>query len=69
MIFENQIRIHNPASGALVFLDIIDDKKMNSFGSTLKQISKSRILQQLDLHSFTLSAICLSSDGKTLVSG
>jgi len=37
--------------------------------STLKHISRSRILQELDLHSFTLSAIALSHNGKMLVSG
>ncbi|XP_023325857.1 cilia- and flagella-associated protein 57 [Eurytemora carolleeae] len=37
--------------------------------STLKQISNSRLMQELDLHTFTLSAISLSTDGKILVSG
>ena len=36
---------------------------------TLKQICQSRIVQEIDLHSFNLSSICLSGDGKVLVSG
>lgn len=36
---------------------------------TVKQIRKSRIEQEIDLHSFQLSSVCLSGDGKVLVSG
>ena len=36
---------------------------------TLKQISQSRIVQEIDLHSFDLSSICISNNGKVLVSG
>ena len=31
---------------------------------TVKQICQSRIVQEIDLHSFDLSSICLSPDGK-----
>ena len=36
---------------------------------TVKQIRRSRIEQEIDLHSFQLSSVCLSGDGKVLVSG
>ena len=36
---------------------------------TVKQISQSRIVQEIDLHSFDLSSICISNNGKVLVSG
>ena len=36
---------------------------------TVKHLSSSRIVQEIDLHSFVLSSICLSNNGKTLVSG
>ena len=48
-----------------------DNTTIYAVGSdkTVKQISESRILQEIDLHSFDLSSICLSPDGKVLVSG
>ena len=36
---------------------------------TVKHIAQSRIVQEIDLHSFVLSSICLSNNGATLVSG
>ena len=36
---------------------------------TVKQISQSRIVQEIDLHNFSLSSICISDNGKVLVSG
>ena len=36
---------------------------------TVKQMCKSSIVQEIDLHSFELSSICLSPNGKILVSG
>ena len=36
---------------------------------SVKQISQSKIVQEIDLHSFDLSSICVSGDGKILVSG
>ena len=48
-----------------------DSENIYSVGSdkTVKHLSKSRIVQEIDLHSFVLSSICLSNNGKSLVSG
>ena len=48
-----------------------DSENVYSVGSdkTVKHISRSRIVQEIDLHSFVLSSICLSSNGQSLVSG
>ena len=36
---------------------------------TVKHIAQSRIVQEIDLHSFALSSVCLSGDGRVLVAG
>ena len=43
-----------------------DSSTIYAVGSdrTVKQISQSRIVQEIDLHSFDLSSVCLSGDGK-----
>lgn len=48
-----------------------DSHTLYAVGSdrTLKQISRSRIEQEIDLHSFALSSVCLSGDGRVLVAG
>lgn len=48
-----------------------DAKNVYAVGSdkTVKHLTSSRIVQEIDLHSFVLSSICLSNNGKTLVSG
>ena len=48
-----------------------DSENIYSVGSdkTVKHMAKSRIVQEIDLHSFVLSSVCLSNNGKTLVSG
>ena len=48
-----------------------DSQTIFAVGSdrTVKQISQSRIVQEIDLHSFDLSSICISNNGKVLVSG
>ena len=48
-----------------------DSENIYSVGSdkTVKHLSRSRIVQEIDLHSFVLSSICLSSNGVSLVSG
>ena len=48
-----------------------DSSQLFAVGSdrTVKQISCSRIVQEIDLHSFDLTAICLSSAGNVLVAG
>ena len=48
-----------------------DSENIYSVGSdkTVKHLSKSRIVQEIDLHSFVLSSICLSNNGVSLVSG
>ena len=46
-----------------------DSNTIYAVGSdrTVKQISQSRIIQEIDLHSFDLSSVCLSGDGKVEV--
>ena len=48
-----------------------DSENIYSVGSdkTVKHLSRSRIVQEIDLHSFVLSSICLSNNGVSLVSG
>ena len=48
-----------------------DSENIYAVGSdrTMKQLVKSAVHQEIDLHSFQLSSVCLSPNGKVLVAG
>ena len=48
-----------------------DSENIYAVGSdrTMKQLVKSAVQQEIDLHSFQLSSVCLSPNGKVLVAG